>query len=60
MANTVLFTVEGLSNGIDVMAAVGNVAIALLGNFVGGGLLIGWYYAFVNDSSHRLKESVAG
>ena len=49
VANTVLFTVEGLSNGIDVMAAVGNVAIALLGNFVGGGLLIGWYYAYAND-----------
>jgi formate/nitrite transporter FocA (FNT family) len=51
VANTVLFTVVGLREGIDVLAAAGNVAIALLGNFVGGGLLIGLYYAYVNDDS---------
>ena len=28
-----------------------NVAVALLGNFVGGGLLIGGYYAYANDDS---------
>ena len=25
------------------------VAIALVANYVGGGLLIGWYYAYCND-----------
>ncbi len=49
VANTVLFTMVGLKEGIDVGLAVGNVAIALLGNFVGGGLLIGIYYAYIND-----------
>ncbi len=51
VANTVLFTIVGLREGIDVLLAAGNVAIALAGNFVGGGLLIGLYYAYVNDDS---------
>jgi formate/nitrite transporter FocA (FNT family) len=51
VANTVLFTMVGLREGIDVALAAGNVAIALAGNFVGGGLLIGLYYAYVNDDS---------
>ncbi len=51
VANTVLFTIVGLSEGIDVGLAAGNVAIALVGNFIGGGVLIGLYYAFVNDDS---------
>jgi formate/nitrite transporter FocA (FNT family) len=49
VANTVLFTIVGLSEGIDVGAAAANVAIALVGNFIGGGLLIGLYYAYAND-----------
>lgn len=51
VANTVLFTIVGLQDGIDVGAAAANVGIALLGNFVGGGLLIGVYYAYVNDDA---------
>ncbi|MFT3876141.1 MAG: formate/nitrite transporter family protein [Propioniciclava sp.] len=50
VANTVLFTIVGLKHGIDVGLAAGNVAIALLGNFIGGGFLIGVYYAYVNDT----------
>lgn len=57
VANSVLFIVEGIHSGIDVLAAVGNVGMALLGNFVGGGLLIGWYYAYANDPRHRLSHS---
>lgn len=49
VANTVLFLVVGLQDGVDVGLAAGNVGIALLGNLVGGGLLIGLYYAYVND-----------
>lgn len=61
VANTVLFTVVGLRDGIDVTLALCNVLIALVGNFVGGGLLIGLYYAYVNDDQHyRLRhESTA-
>jgi len=56
VANTVLFTIVGLQEGIDVGLAAGNVGLALLGNFVGGGLLIGLYYAYVNDDSRWLRE----
>jgi len=56
VANTVLFLIVGLREGIDVGLAIGNVGIALIGNFVGGGLLIGAYYAYVNDSKRHLHE----
>ena len=49
VANTVLFTIAGLQGTLDLGPAVANVAIALLGNFIGGGVLIGLYYAYVND-----------
>ena len=51
VANTILFTIVGFKAGIDIGLAAANVAIALLGNFIGGGVLIGLYYAFVNDDS---------
>jgi formate/nitrite transporter FocA (FNT family) len=55
VANTVLFSIVGLKDGIDVGLAAGNVAIALVGNFIGGGLLIGLYYAYVNDDANYLR-----
>ena len=55
VANTVLFTVVGLKEGVDLGLAAGNVAIALVGNFIGGGLLIGLYYAYVNDDAKYLS-----
>ncbi|NCT90525.1 formate/nitrite transporter family protein [Cellulomonas sp. APG4] len=60
VANTVLFGIVGLRDGIDVGLAAGNVGIALLGNFVGGGLLIGFYYAYVNDDKAYLRRRGAG
>lgn len=59
VANTVLFTIVGLQEGIALGAAAGNVALALLGNFIGGGLLIGLYYAYVNDDSQWLRQQAA-
>ena len=56
VANTVLFTIVGLRDGIDLGLAAGNVAIALVGNFIGGGLLIGLYYAYVNDDSRYVRS----
>ncbi len=56
VANTVVFTIVGLHDGIDVGLAAGNVAIAMLGNYVGGGLLIGWYYAYANDDRKFLRR----
>ncbi|MGB7962155.1 MAG: formate/nitrite transporter family protein [Propionicimonas sp.] len=57
VANTVLFTIIGLIEGIDVGLATANVVIALIGNFVGGGLLIGLYYAYVNDDRKYLRKA---
>lgn len=59
VANTVLFLVEGLQGGLAVLPALGNVAVALAGNFVGGGLLIGWYYAFANDADRNGRRAVS-
>jgi formate/nitrite transporter FocA (FNT family) len=56
VANTVLFTVVGLQEGLDVGLAAGNIAIALVGNFIGGGVLIGLYYAYVNDDASYLRR----
>ncbi|MGC4174862.1 formate/nitrite transporter family protein [Demequina sp.] len=55
VANTVFFTVMGLHGGIDVGAALANIGVVLAGNFVGGGLLIGWYYAYANDDRRYLR-----
>lgn len=57
VANTVLFLVVGLQDGIDVGLAAGNIGIALLGNLLGGGLLIGLYFAYVNDDTRFVAES---
>lgn len=59
VANSVLFLIMGFQQGIDAGLAVGNVGIALLGNYVGGGLLIGLYYAYVNDDSKYLRKRLS-
>jgi formate/nitrite transporter FocA (FNT family) len=56
VANTVLFTIVGLQEGIAVLPALGNIVLALLGNFVGGGILIGLYYAYLNDEEGYLRK----
>lgn len=56
VANTVLFSIVGMQEGIDLGLAAANVGIAVAGNFVGGGLLIGLYYAYVNDDARYLRE----
>lgn len=55
VANSVLFSIVGVNEGISVLPAMGNVAIALAGNFVGGGVLIGIYYAWLNDEQRYLR-----
>lgn len=49
VADTVLFLMVGFQHGLDPLRALGCIALVLLGNFVGGGLLIGGYYAYAND-----------
>ncbi len=57
VANTVLFSIVGLKTGISFGLAVANVSVALAGNLVGGGLLIGLYYAYVNDDAKYSRSS---
>lgn len=59
VANTVLFTIVGLKEGIDIGLALGNLALVLAGNFIGGGLLIGFYYAYANDDRKFLRKQAA-
>lgn len=59
VANTVLFLIVGLEGALDVGAAIANIGIVLAGNFVGGGLLIGWYYAYANDDRRYLRNHPA-
>jgi len=56
VANTVLFTIVGMQHSVDMGAAAANLAIVLSGNFVGGGLLIGWYYSYANDDRRYLRK----
>jgi formate/nitrite transporter FocA (FNT family) len=56
VANTVLFTIVGLQEGIALAPAALNVVICLLGNYVGGGILIGVYYAYLNDEARYLRQ----
>jgi formate/nitrite transporter FocA (FNT family) len=59
VANTVLFTIVGLQHGIAVGPALGNIAVVLLGNLIGGGVLIGYYYAYANDDRRLLRKQGA-
>jgi len=57
VANMVLFSIVGLKEGIDPALAAGNLGIAVIGNFIGGGLLIGLYYAYLNDDAVYLRKN---
>ena len=63
VANTVLFTMVGMQEGfggaeaaVPIVPAIGNIIICLIGNFIGGGLLIGLYYAYLNDEARFLRK----
>lgn len=53
IADSALFLIVGLRQGIDVGAAILCVLVVLAGNFVGGGLLIGLNFAVMNDERGR-------
>ncbi len=61
VANTVLFCTAFFfdlfhnTNHLDLSLAVQNVLWVLLGNYIGGGVLIGLYYSFVNDNRKHNK-----
>ena len=67
VANTVLFSIVGLqegfgAGGLPFGPALANVVVCLVGNFIGGGILIGLYYAYLNDEARflRKRQDLAG
>lgn len=62
VANCVLFSIGmfqdlllGTSH-VQAIPALTNIAIALVGNFIGGGVLIGIFYAYLNDDRKFKKR----
>ena len=55
IANSALFLIMGLRGGVEVLPALGSVAVAILGNLVGGGVLIGLNFAIMNRDSCRVR-----
>lgn len=63
VANTAFFSLaamlelfQGIDTGLNGFAAISNIIIVIVGNFIGGGVLIGYYYAYMNDSRNKLKS----
>ena len=52
IADSVLFLIMGLQGAGDPLMEVLAIVVILLGNFVGGGLLIGLNFAVMNDRPH--------
>ncbi len=61
IANTVFFTTSAFTEflhpsidlGFNFFEALINIVVVLIGNFIGGGILIGYYYSFINDSKNK-------
>lgn len=53
VADSVLFLIVGLYGVGDPLLEVAAVGVILLGNFVGGGVLIGLNFAVMNAEPHR-------
>ncbi|MDO4908522.1 MAG: formate/nitrite transporter family protein [Corynebacterium sp.] len=56
VANCVLFAIMGIGHGINVLGAIVNLIVVLIGNFIGGGLMIGLYYAYMEDRTRGQKH----
>ncbi|OXN01005.1 formate/nitrite transporter family protein [Bifidobacterium vansinderenii] len=53
VADSVLFLIMGLFGVGDPLTEVAAIIVVILGNFVGGGLLIGINFAVMNDQHHH-------
>lgn len=53
VADSVLFLIMGLFGVGDPLMEVATIIVVILGNFVGGGLLIGINFAVMNDQHHH-------
>ena len=56
IADSALFLILGLFGKVNALQAVATVVIAMLGNYVGGGILIGLNFATMNDE-RRLQTA---
>lgn len=63
VANTAFFILsamveifQGVDVGFNLSYSLVNLLIVIFGNFIGGGLLIGYYYAYMNDSRNKIKD----
>jgi formate/nitrite transporter FocA (FNT family) len=56
VANTVLFTMAAFLTDVDFTLASINVLYALVGNFIGGGIMIGIYYSYINDEERWMRK----
>ena len=57
IANLALFIITALHGGIDAGLAVASIAVTLVGNLLGGGVLIGLNFATMNNEGHRPESS---
>ena len=58
VADSVLFMIVGLNGVGDPLLEVAAIAVILLGNFVGGGVLIGLNFAVMNDDQPHGSEPI--
>lgn len=58
IANSVIFIVAAFTpgSGLEPINAILNILVVLIGNYVGGGVLIGLYYAFLNDKKQLTNK----
>ena len=57
IANSALFIITALHGGIEAGPAVASIAVTLVGNLLGGGVLIGLNFATMNNEGHRPDSS---
>ncbi|BDR53923.1 formate/nitrite transporter family protein [Bombiscardovia apis] len=59
VADSALFLILGMYGKVNAWQAIATVAVAMLGNFVGGGILIGLNFATMNDERRYSPEALA-
>ena len=55
IANSALFLIMGLRGAVDPLPAILSVIVTILGNLVGGGLLVGFNFALMNRNYCRVR-----
>ncbi|GGI13034.1 formate/nitrite transporter [Galliscardovia ingluviei] len=53
IADSILFEIMALYGAVEPLHAIGVIAVVIIGNFIGGGLLIGVNFAVMNNQNTR-------